>query len=236
MSKEYRYTTILWDLDGTLLDFLYSQRHALISAFHANGHEIDDAMVARYSAINDSYWKRLELGEVTKDQLLNGRFETLFAEYQITDIDVTTFRKTYEYELGMVYSYLDDSLKLCKTLKGTYRQYIVTNGIAKTQTNKLRLSGFQDVMDGVFISELLGAPKPQKAYFDACLSEIPEKEKSRILLVGDSLTSDIKGGVNAGLPTAWVRPEGSENPFAFSPTYEITHLQELLPILKEPLI
>lgn len=229
MSK---FTTILWDVDGTLLDFIYSQRYALTKCFQTIGLEINEEILQRYSEINDSFWKRLELGEITKAQLLTGRFTQLFEEYNIQNVDVEAFRAEYQDALGSVFSYIDDSLTICRSLQGKVKQYVVTNGVTSTQLNKLKLSGFYDIMEELFISEQIGAPKPHKEYFDYCFAHIEEKDKSKILLVGDSLSSDIKGGVNAGIPTCWYRPEGTVNTTAFKPDYEISDLHRLYEILE----
>lgn len=230
MSK---FTTLLWDVDGTLLDFIYSQRYALTKCFQTIGREINEEILNRYSAINDSFWKRLELGEITKAQLLTGRFTQLFEEYRIENVDVEAFRQEYQEALGSVFSYIDDSLTICKALQGKVMQYVVTNGVTSTQVNKLKLSGFFDIMEELFISEQIGAPKPHKEYFDYCLAHIEEQDKSKILLVGDSLTSDIKGGVLAGIPTCWYRPEGTVNPTGYEPDYEISNLHQIFDILQE---
>lgn len=226
------YTTILWDVDGTLLDFLYSQRYALTKCLRTVGIEATEEILQRYSKINDTYWKRLELGEITKNELLTGRFTTLFEEYGMKGIDVESFRMEYQEALGSVYAFIDDSLTLCKALQGHIKQYVITNGVTSTQKNKLKLSGLMEVMDGVFISEEIGAPKPQKEFFDYVLAHVEEQDKSKILVVGDSLSSDIKGGVQAGLATCWYRPEGTENPTDLQPDVEISDLQQIYDVLK----
>ncbi len=225
-------TTILWDVDGTLLDFHYSQRLALEACFKSYGLVMTEEILQRYSAINDSYWKRLELGEITKKELLPGRFITLFEEYGIEGIDVESFRALYQEELGNHYAYIDDALTICQSLKGKVKQYVITNGVTTTQRTKLKLSGLADCMEELFISEEIGAPKPGRAFFDAVLEKIPEKDKSRILVVGDSLSSDIKGGVLAGLKTCWYRPEGCINSTEYQPDYEISDLHQLAEILE----
>lgn len=225
------FTTILWDVDDTLLDFPYSERYALQSCFLSFGLKITEEIVKRYSEINISFWKRLELGEITKQELLPGRFAALFEEYQIQGVDVEAFRARYQEELGNVCSYKDDSITICTELAKSMKQYVITNGVTSTQMKKLKLSGLADVMDGIFISEQIGTPKPQKEYFDYCLAHVEEQDKSKILLVGDSLSSDIKGGVLVGIPTCWYRPEGTENNTEYKPDYEISNLHELYQIL-----
>lgn len=225
------YTTIFWDVDGTLLDFLYSQQFAIRKCFKTAGLEITDEQISRYSQINDDYWKRLELGEITKEELLTGRFAALFCEYGISGIDLKVFCQEYQEALGSVFSFIDDALTICKTLRGRYKQYVVTNGVSSTQRNKLKLSGLDAVMDGIFISEEIGFPKPQKEFFTYCLERIPEKDRSKILIVGDSLTSDIKGGAQMGIPTCWYRRDGKENDTPWKPDHEISDLHMIYDIL-----
>ncbi|MCI5954038.1 MAG: YjjG family noncanonical pyrimidine nucleotidase [Lachnospiraceae bacterium] len=227
-----KFTTILWDVDGTLLDFLYSQKYAITKCFRTAGRDITEEQIKRYSQINDDYWRRLELGEITKDQLLMGRFATLFEEYKIKDIDLAVFAKEYQEALGSVFSFIDDSLTICKALQEKVRQYVITNGVTATQMNKLKLSGLAEAMDGIFISEQIGTPKPAKEFFDYCLKHIEEKDKSKLLIVGDSLSSDIKGGVLSGIPTCWYRPEGAINDTPYHPDYEISDLHMLYDILE----
>lgn len=224
-------TTILWDVDGTLLDFSYSQTYALTKCFQTAGLPVTEEIIQRYDRINDSYWKRLELGQVTKAQLLTGRFVTLFEELGITGVDLESFRRQYQQELGSVYRYIDQSDQICQALCGRVRQYVITNGVTTTQRNKLRLSGLDVWMKDIFISEEIGFPKPGREFFDYCLSRIEEKDKKRILVVGDSLSSDIKGGVNAGLLTCWYRPEGAKNSSEWIPDYEISDLHQLFGLL-----
>ncbi|MCH5342654.1 MAG: YjjG family noncanonical pyrimidine nucleotidase [Acetatifactor sp.] len=229
-----RFSTLLWDLDGTLLDFLYSQRIAVQQCFTLFDREVTDEMISRYSQINDSYWKRLELGEVTKEELLVGRFRTLFEEYDVQGIDAAAFCEAYQEALGKVYCYIDDSLQICQELKGKVRQYVVTNGSIDTQINKMKISGLYDVMDGLFISDEIGTPKPQRGFFDYCLEHIEERDKGKILIVGDSLSSDIKGGVQAGIATCWFRSAGTENISGYQPDYEIRKLCEIFDVLELP--
>lgn len=233
-----RFTTVFWDVDGTLLDFAYSQRHALSECFRSIGREMTEQELSLYTRINDEYWKRFELGEVTKKQLLTGRFLTLFQKLGIEGVDVEDFRTRYQAELGDNFSFLDDSLAICGNLRGKVRQYVITNGVTSTQRNKLERSGLADMMDGIFISEEIGSPKPDMRFFEYCLAHIEEKDKSRILIVGDSLTSDIKGGLQAGIPTCWYRTgAGSMDEILGAgcrPDYEISDLHRIYDILGLP--
>lgn len=226
-----KFTTLLWDVDGTLLDFDYSMRYSLKKCFRTIGKPITEEMINRYSQINDSYWKKLERGEITKKELLSARFHDFFEEYGLKGINEEAFRKEYQLGLGNTYAFLDDALTIVKSLQGHYRQYVVTNGVSVTQESKLKLSGLMEVMDGVFISETIGAAKPSPAFFDYCLDHLEEKDKSRILIVGDSMTSDILGGMQAGIKTCWYNPREESHSFSYHADYEISVLQQIYEVL-----
>ena len=230
MSK---FTTILWDLDQTILNFKRSEDYALRYCFEQLGLEIDDEKVALYSAINDGYWKRMERGEITKEEVLIGRFRTFFEELSITERKPEEIREIFQDALGSVYFFQDEADKLIILLKEKgYRQYIVTNGVNRTQARKVRLSGLDKLVDGVFVSELMGYPKPRKEYFDACFAEMEGISREECILVGDSITSDMQGGVNAGIATCWYNPDGKPNDSGLILDYEIQDLRELKFILQ----
>ncbi len=226
-----QFTTILWDVDQTLLDFNKSQSHALHESFRGYDREITEDIVQLYAAINDSFWKRHELGEISREKLLPGRFEALFAELSITDIPVKEFADTYQRLLGSVFFFRDNSYELCSRLKGRVRQYVITNGVSATQRNKLRLSGLDKIMDGIFISEEIGYPKPHPLYFEQCFQKIPDFQREKTIVVGDSLSSDIRGANNAGVSCCWYNPEGKENTAGLKIDYEIRNLWEIEEIL-----
>lgn len=226
-----RYHTVLWDVDQTLLDFKASERYAVRHCFESFHLTATEDILTLYSSINQSYWKRIEKGELNKKEALVGRFCTLFEQTGITGIEPSAFQERYADALGSVYYFQDHSYELVKSLKGKYRQYLVTNGISRTQRNKLKLSGLDLLVDGIFISEELGAPKPQKAYFDACFSRIPGFEKEKTILVGDSLSSDILGANQAGITSCWYNPDSLKNDSQAVADFEIKNLSEILPVL-----
>ncbi|MCI8529111.1 MAG: noncanonical pyrimidine nucleotidase, YjjG family [Lachnospiraceae bacterium] len=226
-----KFTTILWDVDDTLLDFGYSQRYALGKCFGSIGREITEEETALYARINNDYWKRLELGQISKKELLPGRFLTLFSALGIGGVNLEAFCQEYQDALGSVFSFLDDSLTICRKLQGCVKQYVISNGVAVTQYRKLKLSGLDKVMDGIFISEQVGYHKPDERFFVHCLKHIMEKDKGRILVVGDSLSSDIKGGIGAGLPTCWYNKDGIANNSSYKPDYEISCLSKIVDIV-----
>ena len=223
---------ILWDVDGTLLDFDAAERAAIRSLSADFGFEgCTDAAIRRYAEINRALWKKLERGECTREQVLVGRFQTFFSEMGWDGSRAAEFNRAYQLRLGDTIVYRDDSLAIVKALRSRVRQYVVSNGTVAAQTKKLERSGFGALMDGVFLSERLGVEKPDPAFFEQVFSAIGPVDKRRVLLVGDSLTSDIQGGNNAGVLTAWYNPERLPTPDAPHVDYVLSDLHELFPIL-----
>ncbi len=229
-----KYTTVFWDLDQTLLDFDRSMEYALQAVFAQYGLKIHEEMTARYSVINRSYWLRLESGELSKEQVTVGRFRTFFEELGITHVSPEELNVDYQRELGSVFFFMEGAKELVALLKERgYRQYVVTNGVNATQANKMRLSGLDRIMDGVFVSELMGYPKPRKEFFDGCFAALSDVDRNKCILVGDSLTSDMRGAENAGIASCWFNPEKQEKDVDVRTDYEIRRLEELISILEQ---
>ena len=196
---------ILWDMDGTLLDFLPAERNAIITTmeyFHLP--TCTDEMIGRYSKINEQHWKRMEVGEITKQQVLEGRFEVFFKSEGILDFkDYKAFNDEYQKRLGSKVFFHKDAYEIVENLKGKVKQYAVTNGTSVAQALKLKNSGFDKLFDGVFISDQIGYEKPAKEFFDFVEAHIEAVDKSEIIIIGDSLTSDMRGGNNMGIKCCW---------------------------------
>ena len=227
-------TTILWDVDGTLLDFLAAEKAAIRTLFAEFGFgECTDEAIARYSKINRRYWEKLENGELTKPEVLVGRFREFF---ETEGLDVTAapaFNERYQVCLGDTIVFRNDSYEIVKSLRGRVKQYVVSNGTVLAQTKKLRLSGLGELMDGIFLSEELGAEKPNAAFFDQVFEAIEETDRKKILIVGDSLTSDIRGGNLAQIVTCWYNPNGQKADSTYRIDAQIQDLQEVIPLLSQ---
>ena len=224
--------TVLWDVDGTLLDFSIAESTAIRSLFREfELGECTDEMIRRYSKINEGFWQRLERNEITKEQVLVGRFETFFAEQGIDPGLARSFNTKYQLRLGDTAVCRDDSLSLARSLRGKVRQYVVSNGTVAAQTKKLRLSGLGVLMDGIFLSDELGVEKPNKAFFDKVLEAVSPENLSEVMIVGDSLTSDMQGGINAGIRTCWYNPDRKPLPAEYPVDLVISDLHELIPLL-----
>ena len=223
---------ILWDVDGTLLDFSAAEKAAVQKLFIEFGlGECTDGMVARYSAINDAYWKRLERSEITKAEVLVGRYRDFFSEIGVDPSLAETFNARYQIALGDTVVYRDDSLNLVKSLHGKVKQYVVSNGTVVAQTRKLERSGLGRWMDGIFLSEQLGAEKPSPRFFEQVFAALPDIPPSDMLIVGDSLTSDMQGGLTAGIPTCWYNPQSLPRPADMAIAFEIQNLQQIYELL-----
>ena len=204
---------ILWDVDGTLLDFLAAEKAAVQRLFGEFGLGVcTDEMAARYSYLNDGYWKRLERGEITKQEVLTGRFREFFTELGLEADLAEAFNAKFQLALGDTVVYRDDSLNLVKSLHGRVRQYVVSNGTVVAQTKKLSRSGLGAWMDGVFLSEELGAEKPSMAFFDQVFAALPDLDKEDMLIVGGFFDQRHEGGPCRRHPHLLVQPLPSSPP------------------------
>jgi 2-haloacid dehalogenase len=188
-------------------------------------------MIRRYSAINEVFWQRLERNELTKPQVLVGRYVQFFTEIGIDAALAPAFNERYQTSLGDTIVFRDDSLNLIRSLQGRIRQYVVSNGTVVAQSKKLTRSGLGALMDGVFLSEELGVEKPNIGFFEKVFAAIPSARPGETLIVGDSLTSDIRGGMNAGIVTCWYNRKGTPVPEGYRIDHVIKNLWELLPLL-----
>ena len=222
--------TLLWDVDGTLLDFLAAEKYGMEKCLGEIGVTLTDEMLAVYSRINRSWWEKHEKGLCTREEIFVGRLKDFFEEYGITYTDYDRFNRQYQIALGEAVFPVDDCLTLLAELGKTYKQYMVTNGSRLAQELKLAKSGIDKLCDGVFISEIVGIQKPEKEFFDR-VQEATGYVKEETLIVGDSLSSDIKGGNNAGIKTCWYNPKGVPVRRDVTVDYEISNLRELKEIL-----
>lgn len=225
---------ILWDIDGTLLNFEEAEKYAIrrcFSLFELG--TCSDEMLAEYSVINRSYWERLERGELSKPEVLVGRFREFFKKQGLPVEKAEAFNSEYQIRLGDKAFYHDEGEDVVRYFKEKgIRQYAVTNGTLTAQERKLAVSGLDKLLDGVFISDVIGVEKPNIGFFEAVWKEIGSFAGEDVVIVGDSLTSDMQGGNNAGILCCWYNPKGQENTKGLRIDYEISSLQELLQILE----
>ena len=222
---------VLLDLDDTLIDFHRADAEAIRHTLAEIGIPPTDDTVALYSKINRSCWAKLETGEYTRDEVLHKRFDMLFETLGVTG-DAHKTQKLYEYRLSLGAYYLDGAEALLDTLFGNYRLYLATNGIVNVQARRIKDSGIGKYFDNIFVSERIGYNKPDKRFFDCTFSEIDDFSHDETVIIGDTLTSDILGGINAGIKTVYFNPKGRKNDTGITPDYEISSLDELIELLK----
>lgn len=225
------YKFLLFDLDNTLLDFNESERQAICQVL--DKYNIPKEFAITFSKINDKLWKILEKGEISREQLKIKRFELLLAQVNRTEIDHKAISDEY-FELisnvSIPYDFSYEILQKCRVLD--YKIVIVTNGSTYPQEKRINSSGLKNLFDYVFISEKIGASKPSKSFYEYVLSVINAKA-NQCLIIGDSLTSDILGGVNSGIDTCWYNPNKIKNTNMIIPTYTVNDLNQIFSILGE---
>lgn len=223
---------VLFDLDDTLFDFHKAEKIALTKTLVHFGIDPTEETLALYSTINAAHWKRLELGEISREEVKVGRYRELFKTIGV-ECDPVKATAYYESMLANGHYFMPGAPELLEELYRKYRLYIVSNGTAKVQEGRIGSSGIAKYMDGIFISQILGANKPDKQFFDICFAEIPDFSLSETVIIGDSLSSDIKGGINAGITTVWFNPKRIENDNNIKPDYTIKELSEVPGLLSQ---
>ena len=223
---------VLFDLDDTLFDFHKAEKIALTKTLVHFGIDPTEETLALYSTINAAHWKRLELGEISREEVKVGRYRELFKTIGV-ECDPVKATAYYESMLAIGHYFMPGAPELLEELYRKYRLYIVSNGTAKVQEGRIGSSGIAKYMGGIFISQILGANKPDKQFFDICFAEIPDFSLSETVIIGDSLSSDIKGGINAGITTVWFNPKGIENDSDIKPDYIIKELSEVPGLLSQ---
>lgn len=221
---------ILFDLDETIYDFGKSEKTALFETMSYFGIECSDSIVNMYSQINNSQWKLLEKGMLTREELKIRRFKLLYDELGVNCSPSDT-NEYYTRKLSEKCFFVNGARELLQRLYGKYRLYIVSNGFSFTQRGRINSGRISEFFSDVFISQDIGFDKPSVEFFEKCFSRIPEFEKTETIIIGDSLTSDIKGGINAGITTVWFNPSYALNSSECIPDYEIHSLYDLDEIL-----
>lgn len=222
---------IFLDLDDTLLDFLAAERAAISETLIHFGFEPSEATILRYSEINRLEWKKLERGEAAREVILTERFKILFDELG-SDTDAKAVRTFYEAALAEQAFLIDGATELLDALFGHYRLYIASNGTAEVARRRISLAGIEKYFDGIFISSELSAAKPSAEFFERCFRKIENFSRAEAIIVGDSLTSDILGGKNAGILTCLYSKNGKFTGDII-PDYKIKSLGELPKLLEK---
>jgi 2-haloacid dehalogenase len=221
------YKILLFDLDDTLLDFTANEMASLTNLFEIHGVTFTDEIFKVYSTVNRKLWDAYENSEIPLDTVLNTRFSETLSILGYT-VDGIEWEGEYRKFLSEGYQMMEGALEVCKQLSQNHRLFIVTNGVTTTQINRLKLSGLYDYFEGIYTSQEIGFQKPAKEFFDYVIGQINDFNKTDTLIIGDSLSTDIKGGNLAGIHTCWMNPESKTCPDHFTCDYTISNLHELL--------
>lgn len=217
--------TVLLDIDGTVMDFLRGQKRAFFTACSLNHLPYSESAYQLFDMINRKYWRMFENGKIGKKELVFERFSTLFEELNVPT-DPVTFEYCYQKSLGEQCFFMEGALDGVKYLKSKYSLLVVTNGVKETQLNRIKKSGLGEYVDKVFVSEEVGWQKPQREFFDVALEGV---DRESAVIVGDSLSSDIQGGIDAGIKTVWFNSDGQKG--SVKPDFEVHSWAEICAIL-----
>ena len=229
-----KYYCVLFDADNTLLNFDAAENKALAETLVNYGIEPDAETVQTYREINSELWKQLEKGQIRREKLMSERF-TRFLKAIDAAGNCAEMNRFYLEQLSTHPDLMSANvLDVLKELSEVATLAIVTNGFDRVQSRRVQESGLLNYIEDVFVSEKLDSEKPNRKIFDAALRSLGVENREHVLMVGDSLSSDIQGGINAGLDTCWFNPNHAENPGKVCPTYEISNLEELYPLVMEP--
>ena len=226
-----KYEILLFDVDNTLLDFDANEAISFKNTMADKGIHYTEELYNTYKTINHQLWQAAERGEMTVDEVVNSRFEKLLACYDMK-VDGVDFESTYHSYLSKGIQEMPDVHEVLQELNKTHKLYVITNGLIDMQTTRLSDSGLSEYLQKAFISEAVGATKPSVDFFKHVKENIQDFNPKKALIIGDSLTADIKGGNLAGIDTCWICRHGAVNTSNIKPNYTIHSLKDLLGLIK----
>lgn len=224
------YKILLFDLDDTLLDFSANETDSLNKLFQHYGYTFTDELFHVYNSVNKQLWSDYENGTIALDEVLNARFsETMLRLGEV--VDGIEWEALYRELLGNGCQLIEGALELCQRLSVSHRLFVITNGITQTQIKRLKQSGLHEFFEGIFDSQSIGFQKPTKDFFNYVMGHIQDFDLKEALIIGDSLTTDIKGGLLSGIDTCWINSKYQKSVEEIQSTYTVTSLVELYDIL-----
>ena len=222
--------TILLDIDDTILDFHECAKATILRASEDFCVDFTEEMLSYYMEQNAFLWGQYEKGIITREDIFRTRFPMLFKEYGF-NVDGIEFESAFQKYFKTQYKFVDGAVELVKYLSSKYDLYVASNSLIETQVSRLTSAGLYKYFKKLFVSDSIGYQKPTKEFFEGCFCQIPNFNKEETIIIGDSLSSDIKGGCMVGIKTCWFNPKRIENNTEFKADYEITSLDEIKNIL-----
>lgn len=224
-----KYKMIIFDADETLFDFTKSEKYAFKKAMEESNLEFKEEHLITYKEINIEIWQEFEKGFISQKELKIDRFRR-FLSLIDKSVDAYLFAESFMNNLEQASFLFEDALEFVENISKTHRLIMVTNGLTRVQRTRIRKSIIAKYFEEIIISEEIGYAKPSPMIFEKGLSKVCLPGKEEILIVGDSLTSDIQGGINYGIDTVWYNPNNYNNNKGITPTYEINKLSDILDI------
>ncbi len=225
-----KYQWILFDADGTLFDYDRAEATALERTFLEFGRRFESDYAEVYRRINSTIWLEFERGRISQQALRTRRFEQLFDALGM-NVDAALFSASYLNHLAEGTDLIDGAEDVVRALYDKAHLLLITNGLTEVQRPRFAASTIHRYFDDILISEEVGAAKPAPGIFDIAFERMGWPSKESVLIVGDSLTSDIEGGSSYGIDTCWYNPLGRPQPANVTIRYEIGHLRELLELV-----
>ena len=221
------YTHLLFDMDDTILDFQKAQYTSFQRVLETYKIHYTEDSYHLYEGINHELWSRFDSGLISKDFVQNARFARFFEQLGYK-IDGTEANSVYQGFLSSQTWLMPYAKEVCAELSNNHKLFIITNGVGVTQEKRFRSSAIFPYFSDIFISETIGIAKPNKEFFVAVFNSIGDVAHDKVMLIGDSLTSDIRGANNMGIDCCWYNPKARALPSDFSITFQITDLRQLL--------
>lgn len=222
---------ILFDADHTLLDFDRSAHHALHHVLELNGKDLSEDQVNLYYRFNKQCWQEYERGLIDRETLARKRFELFFEAVGIDDMDPWETNRVYLAELPKHPYFLDQAMDLLERVRGHFKMGIITNGLKEVQRPRLQKTGIEGFFDVIVVSGEIGLAKPDGAFFQYAHDEMKHPTKDKVMVVGDSIYSDMLGGIDFGYRTCWYNPARSEAPDDIIPEYQVHSHKGLMELL-----
>jgi len=229
-TKPRKYEYLLFDIDNTLMDFTAGEKAALFQTMEEMGVAISEADYQKYLEVNRAAWARFETGELDSKAVQRVRFEDYAGHLGRDTTQGIGMNARYVENLGQQAILLPGAMETLQTLAQHYKLAVATNGLTLVQRARLQKSGFLPLLSGVFISQEMGVQKPNRSYYETIFAYYGDTAREKYLMIGDSLSADIAGGINAGIDTCWYRPFGAGEP-EIRPTYTVNGYDELLRLL-----
>lgn len=218
---------LLIDIDGTLLDYRQSEALGISAIMEHYGVTPTPELAAHYHDVNQSFWEKYEKGEITRAQINEGRYPAFFGELGV-EVDPEVCEEIYQDFVNNRLVPVEGAEDMLRYLSGKYLLYAASNGYSDKQRERLRKAGMISYFTDIFVSQETGSQKPQKEFFDYCFARMPAGlKRDEVMIIGDGLTSDMRGGNNAGIHTCWLNAYGEVNHAGVSIDVEIHSLAEI---------